>query len=438
MDKNVPAEYLQNKITGEMGNAAGIFYPTNTAEVVACVKKANEKKQKIITIGGLTGLTGATFASQGEVLLCLKKMQQIIELDPQTLTLTVEAGTSLQAIQTYLDKTPYFYAPDPGSKEATIGGTAATNAGGMRAVKYGVTRDNVRGMEVVLADGTLLLVGGLNNKASSGYDLKDLFIGSEGTLGIITKLQLKLRPKPAAAQSILIGFSNLAALAPVIYQILASGITPTALEFFEKSGLTYASNLLEIPVPSVAGAAFLLLTVDGNKKECQEQIDSLKELLIAADIVAFSTLTDTKAAEIWQLRGAIVSGVEAISIQEPLDIVVPINQITSTILYMKKLAQQLELAGVFFGHAGDGNIHACIMRQNLSDVLWQKRLKSFLSQLYREIAARGGLPSAEHGIGLLKKKYFIENIAAEKLKLMQQIKTAFDPMGLLNPGKIFD
>lgn len=438
MDKNVPAVYLQNKITGEIGNAAGIFYPTNTAEVVECVKTVNEKKQKLITIGGFTGLTGATFASQGEVLVCLKQMRQIIELDQKTLTLTVQAGVTLAEIQTYLEQTPYFYAPDPGSKEATIGGTAATNAGGMRAIKYGVTRDNIRGMEVVLADGTLILVGGLNNKASSGYDLKDLFIGSEGTLGIITKLQLKLRPKPVTTQSVLIGFNDLNELAPAVYQILASSVTPTALEFFEKSGLAFASNLLEIPLPNVAGDAFLLLTVDGSAKECQEQIENLKKILKDATIRAFNVLNEKEAKEIWQLRGAIVSGVEAISIQEPLDIVVPINQITTTILYMKKLAQQLELAGVFFGHAGDGNIHACIMRQNLSDSLWQKRLESFLNQLYREIAVRGGLPSAEHGIGLLKKKYFMENLSPAKLKLMQQIKATFDPLGVLNPGKIFD
>lgn len=277
MDKNVPAVYLQNKITGEIGNAAGIFYPTNTAEVVECVKTVNEKKQKLITIGGFTGLTGATFASQGEVLVCLKQMRQIIELDQKTLTLTVQAGVTLAEIQTYLEQTPYFYAPDPGSKEATIGGTAATNAGGMRAIKYGVTRDNIRGMEVVLADGTLILVGGLNNKASSGYDLKDLFIGSEGTLGIITKLQLKLRPRPVTTQSVLIGFNDLNELAPAVYQILASSVTPTALEFFEKSGLAFASNLLEIPLPNVAGDAFLLLTVDGSAKECQEQIENLKK-----------------------------------------------------------------------------------------------------------------------------------------------------------------
>lgn len=436
--KKVPAAYLQNKVTGEIGNAAGIFYPTNTAEVVACIKDAASKQQKIITVGGYTGLTGATFAKQEEFLLCLKEMQQIIKLDEQTLTLTVEAGVTLQAIQDYLAPTPYFYAPDPGSKAATIGGTAATNAGGMRALKYGVTRDNIRGMEVVLADGSIVFVGGLNNKDSSGYDLKDLFIGSEGTLGVITQLQLKLRVKPATSRSLLIGFNNLTDLAPVVYQILASTITPAALEFFEKSGLKYAADFLKIPMPTMTGTAFLLLTVDGSNAECLNQIESLKKLLEEADITTFKIFTTQEANLIWQLRGAIVSGVEESSQQEPLDIVVPINQITDTIVYMKKLTETLGLDGVFFGHAGDGNIHACIMRQNLADTLWQERLATFLNQLYEKIAAIGGLPSAEHGIGLLKKKYFMKNLPSEKLGLMRQLKTALDPNAILNPNKIFD
>lgn len=438
MYQEVPEEYLTNKVTGEIGHARGIVYPTTTAEVMEYVKVAHQNEQKIITIGGYTGLTGATFATNGELLLSLKKMQQIINLDPQTLTLTVEAGVTLQAIQDHLASTPYFYAPDPGSKEATIGGTAATNAGGMRAVKYGVTRDNIRGMEVVLADGSLVSVGGLNNKASSGYDLKDLFIGSEGTLGIITQLQLKLRPKPQTTRSLLIGFAELSKLAPTVYQILSSTITPAALEFFEKDGLIYAGNLLALPLPKLEGEAFLLLTVDGTEEACRQQIASLQGLLQAADITAFTVLNDAEAATTWQLRGAIVSGVEAVTQQEPLDIVVPINQITDTILYMKELAYRLDLAGVFFGHAGDGNIHACIMRQQLNDDLWQKRLADFLTQLYQEVARRGGLPSAEHGIGLLKKAYFIANLPSSQLTVMRQVKQALDPHNILNPGKIFD
>jgi glycolate oxidase len=429
----VPKEYLVNKVTGEIGAARGICFPSNLEEVVACVK--NEPTQPLITIGSFTGLTGATFPSGNETFLSLKKMNRILELDEETMTLTVEAGVTLTELQNFLAATPYFYAPDPGEKAASIGGTAATNAGGMRAIKYGVTRDNIRGLEVVLASGEVMDVGGLNRKSSSGYDLKDLFIGSEGTLGIITKLQLKLVARPSFEQSLLIGFKNLDDLAPTVFQILSSTLQPTTLEFFERQGIQFAESLLQQTFPNVEGAAFLLVTLDGDSIESIEnQQLALQNLLPTAKI---HFLNEAEAVNVWYLRGGIVSGVEAVTQQEPLDIVVPVNQITGTIQFMKELASHYHLNGVFFGHAGDGNIHVCVMREQLSDEEWQVALHGYLDEMYQYIASVKGLPSAEHGIGLLKKEFFLKNTDPVTLATMEAIKKALDPHLRLNPGKIF-
>ncbi|GMA54284.1 hypothetical protein GCM10025857_56410 [Alicyclobacillus contaminans] len=219
----VPEELLtSNAHELEPGQAELIGYAESTEDVSDFIKKANEAGKKVITIGAHTGLTGATYPHKDEWFLSLAKMTDIISLDKETLTLNVQAGVTLAQIREYLADTPYFYAPDPGEKSATIGGTVGTNAGGMRAIKYGVTRDNVRGYDVVLANGDIIHAGSLNQKNSSGYDLKDLFIGSEGTLGVITELQLKLTTRPRFESSMLVGFEKLEDLAPTVYEILNS------------------------------------------------------------------------------------------------------------------------------------------------------------------------------------------------------------------------
>ncbi|MDN6030318.1 MAG: FAD-binding oxidoreductase [Lactococcus plantarum] len=432
---SISKKYLTNRVTGELGEASAIYFPSTFDEVKSVVKMIHQNKQELITIGGHTGLSGATFPDNKQVLMSLEKLNRIISLDTETLTLTVEAGVTIAQIAEFLADTPFFYAPDPGSKAASIGGNAATNAGGMRAVKYGVTRDNIRAMRVLLADGQAMQVGSINRKDSSGYDLKDIFIGSEGTLGVITELDLKIQPKPKYQREILLGFDDLTQLSPNIFTILSSGLVPATLEFFERDSIAYSERGLKLTFPDIDGQAFLLITLDGN---VAEQLDAEIAYLKTLSPHALVLTDEVTRQTMWQLRGAIVSSVEQESLQEPLDVVVPVNKIASTIIELKALAISEGLSAIFFGHAGDGNIHANIIKGDLSDDEWEVKLSHYLDQLYALIAKVGGKPSAEHGIGILKKPYFEKYIAEAELSTMKAIKQALDPDNLLNPGKIFD
>ena len=431
----ISENYLTNRVTGEIGQATAIYFPTSQEDVVELMQAVRKNHQKLITIGGHTGLSGATFPDNNQVLMSLEKMNRIIKLDTETMTLTVEAGVTIAEISEFLAETPYFYAPDPGSKAASIGGNAATNAGGMRAVKYGVTRDNIRAMRVILADSRKLRVGSINRKDSSGYDLKDIFIGSEGTLGVITELDLKIQPKPKFSRDILLGFESLMQLSPKVFEILASGLVPATLEFFERDSMAYSERALQLNFPDLSGQAFLLIALDGN---AEQQLENELDYLASLSDEALILKDEQTRHAVWQLRGAIVSSVELESIQEPLDVVVPVNQIAPTIIALKQMAIAANLSAIFFGHAGDGNIHANIIKNDLTDEEWTEKLEAYLDELYAYVAKVGGKPSAEHGIGLLKKPYFQKYIGTSELVAMKAIKRAFDPENILNPGKIFD
>lgn len=433
----IPERYLVDSVTGRKGAAYALVFPLTTEEIVDLVVYAKMADLSLIVRGAGTGLTGATLPVRSELLLDLSQMNQIVDFDAETLTLTVEPGVTLAEIQAYVAEKGYFYPPDPGSKEATIGGTVATNAGGMRAVKYGVTRNYVRSLEVVLLSGEVLPVGSVTEKNSSGYDLKDLFIGSEGTLGITTGIQLRVIVPPEVSQSVLISFSNLEAISKTVLDILSSHVEPTALEFFEKEGIAYSERELNLQLPLNSGVAYLLITVDGQTiAELTDRIDYAVQLAERHGGLESLTLTGESADRVWQLRGNIVAAIETVSQQEPLDVVVPINKITETIAFMKELGHRYKLLTVCFGHAGDGNIHACIMRQALGEQEWETRLTHFLSDLYHYISEQKGLPSAEHGIGLLKKEYFLRESNPVYLKYLSQIKHLFDPDNRLNPTKL--
>ena len=431
----ISENYLTNRVTGEIGQATAIYFPTSQEDVVELMQAVRKNHQKLITIGGHTGLSGATFPDNNQVLMSLEKMNRIIKLDTETMTLTVEAGVTIAEISEFLAETPYFYAPDPGSKAASIGGNAATNAGGMRAVKYGVTRDNIRAMRVILADSRKLRVGSINRKDSSGYDLKDIFIGSEGTLGVITELDLKIQPKPKFSRDILLGFESLMQLSPKVFEILASGLVPATLEFFERDSMAYSERALQLNFPDLSGQAFLLITLDDN---AEQQLENELDYLASLSDEALILKDEQTRHAVWQLRGAIVSSVELESIQEPLDVVVPVNQIAPTIIALKQMAIAANLSAIFFGHAGDGNIHANIIKNDLTDEEWTEKLEAYLDVLYAYVAQVGGKPSAEHGIGLLKKPFFQKYTGTSELVAMKAIKRAFDPENILNPGKIFD
>lgn len=440
INKQVPEELLTtNADEASPGDAEYIAYATRTEDVSEFLKKANDEGKKVITIGSHTGLAGATYPSDGEVFLSLEKMNQIKEFDEQTLTLTVEGGVTLHQVRDYLEDTPYFYAPDPGSKDATIAGNAATNAGGMRAIKYGVTRDNIRGMTVVLADGRIIEVGSKNRKDASGYDLKDLFIGSEGTLGVITELQLEIRPKVAHERSLLIGFDDIRKLAPVVYEILKTPVDPVALELLDESAVQHAEEYVGYELTDQEGSSFLLMTVNSNDEEgLNEELSQISDLASKTGALNTKILSPDEAKKVWHIRDNILNGIYAASTTKMYDPVVPVNRTPDLIIKGKELADELEMESAFFGHAGDGNLHLCLLKNEHSDEEWFSKLDDYQARINRLIADMGGLPSAEHGIGLEKKPYFPYFFSDDYIDVLRAIKTALDPKETLNPGRIFD
>lgn len=439
MEDRISEEYKTDYFYHTVADMYAVALPINTDEVIGLVKYAVQKDIPIVVRGAGTGVTGAQVPFVGgELVIDMKLMNRILDLDEETMTLTVEPGVLLQDIQEFVEQRGYFYPPDPGSKHSTIGGNVATNAGGMRAVKYGTTRDYVRELEVVLPDGNLVTLGSLNIKNSSGYDLKNLFIGSEGTLGITTKIKLKLLSLPKYKQSILLAFDSLQEASNAVITILKNGIEPTALELFEKGTIEYSERYLNMKLQSQLGKAYILMTIDGNDKDVlNHQIITVNHLLSnkSREIIVLGNDEEEKKA--WKLRDNILVALMQFTQYEMLDEVVPINKIAELINYTKELQDKHGIEVINFGHAGDGNIHTVLMKGNLSEDDWQMKRKAYLDDLYQKVGELGGLPSAEHGIGLLKKPYLEKMKNPVELNLMKTIKNAIDPQNRLNPGKIF-
>ncbi|MGO1679184.1 MAG: FAD-binding oxidoreductase, partial [Ruoffia tabacinasalis] len=298
----IPEAYSVNEHS-EIINLHAVAYPLNTQEVVDLVKYANQNDLAIITYGANTGLAEATSAFGGELIIDLSKMNQIIDFDLDTLTLVVDPGVTNGEVQQFVESKGYFYPPDPGAKHGSIGGNVATNAGGMRAVKYGTTRDYVRKMEIVLANGDVIETGSVAIKNSSGYNLNHLFIGSEGTLGIITKVYLKVIPLPKFKQSYIAAFPSLDDAAEAVLSILRNGLDITAVEFFERRAIAYSEQLLNKTFPSENGVAYLLMTFDGmHEAVIQEEAQRLEKITHDHYAVEFLVLSEEDSLTAWDLR----------------------------------------------------------------------------------------------------------------------------------------
>ena len=335
-----------------------------------------------------------------------------------------------------------FYPSDPGEKTASIGGNIATNAGGMRAVKYGVTRNYVMGLELVLADGTIIQAGSKNRKDTTGLDIKDIVIGSEGTLAVITKCLLKLVGKPEKSTSLLISYDSLKAGIESVPLILKANINPTAVEFVERKVIELGENFLNsgdfkdknIHYPDTDCKAYLLLTFDGAQFEIDSAIAKLNEIIKDVSRGVFVLNDSEESLNVWRVRGALVKAVEAVSEQEPLDIVVPISQVDKFVKYVNQLESESGMQMISFGHAGDGNVHLCVVRGKRDEQTWIKELHENLTKLYAQTDKLGGLISGEHGLGVSKREFFFNQTNPANVALMNSIKTAFDPERILNNG----
>ncbi|WP_339226996.1 FAD-binding oxidoreductase [Oceanobacillus sp. FSL K6-2867] len=439
LKEEVPEVYKTDIFYKEVAAVHAVALPNTTQEVIDLVKFANTENIPIIARGAGTGVAGSQVPiNGGELIVDVHQMNRILALDEETMTLTVEPGVQLSEIQAFVESKGYFYPPDPGSKNSTIGGNIATNAGGMRAVKYGTTRDYVRELEVVLPDGEKVTLGSLNIKSSSGYDLKNLFIGSEGTLGITTKIKLKVLPLPQYKQSVLLAFHTLKAATNGVLAILQNGIEPTALELFERGTIEYSEKYTKVSLQSQKGEAYVLMTIDSNEEETvSHKVDMVKSILKdqAAEIIPLLSKEEEERA--WLLRDNILVALMQFTEYEMLDEVVPINKFSEMINYTKELQTKHGLKVINFGHAGDGNIHTVLMKEDLDEATWQVRRQALLDDLYKKVNELGGLPSAEHGIGIIKKFYLEKMRNPVELELMRKIKNAIDPDNRLNPGKLF-
>ena len=430
---HIPPEFLSDTLGRRKGEASALVFAKSTEEVSKLLQYAHANRIPVTPRGAGPNLVGSPVP-----VLDLSQMNRILELDTETMTITVEPGLLLQDLQAYVEEHNLFYPPDPGEKASSIGGNISTNAGGMRAVKYGVTRDYVRGLEVVTADGTVLTVGGKNVKDASGLSLKHLYIGSEGTLAVITKCILKVIPKPETSLSILVPYPDLTTGIGSVLNILRADANPTAVEFMERNVVRVGEDFSGVRYPCPEAGSYILLTFDGREGEVAASAERIQTLALSSGALDYIFLTDPQqAADIWKVRGALVKAVEAVSEQEPVDIVVPINRTAEFIGYINQLEQSSGMRMVSFGHAGDGNVHLCVVRGHRDEATWQKELHANMDKAYHKAYELGGIASGEHGIGISKRRYFLRETHWENLRAMNQIKDALDPLHILNDKKSY-
>ncbi|MBE8949972.1 MAG: FAD-binding oxidoreductase [Quinella sp. 3Q1] len=432
-------EYSHDELTVERSYPDLVARVVSAQEVSKILEYANENKIAVTPRGAGTGLVGASVAVEKGIMIDTTLMNHILELDEENLTLTVEPGVLIMNLRTYVEEHGFFYPPDPGEKSATIGGNISTNAGGMTAVKYGVTRDFVRALEVVLADGTILELGGKIVKNSSGYDLKNMIIGSEGTLAFITKAILRLIPLPKCNISLLIPFPTLAQAIRTVPLIIKSKAVPTAIEFMEREVILDAEEYLGKKFPDNQADAYLLLKFDGNsKEEITNYYDDVAQICLdqgAIDLLIADT--EERSNPVWKTRGAFLEAIKGnTTMMDEVDVVVPRNRVNDFVEFVHGLREEIGIRIKSFGHAGDGNLHVYILRDDLSEDKWQELMNLAMNRMYEKARELKGQVSGEHGIGLVKQPYLKEFLPATSLEIMRGVKKVFDPNNILNPGKV--
>lgn len=424
-----------------------VVKPESTAEIAEICKFAHRELVPLTPRGGGTGLCGGCVPSLGGIVLSLERMNRIIEIDQDNQMAVVEPGVSLMDFCAAVDEAGLFFPPHPGDESAMIGGLIATNAGGARAVKYGVIRNYVRGLEVVLASGGVIHPGGKLMKSSTGYSLLHLFIGSEGTLGVISQATIQLMPPPSASRSLIIPYDDLQAAIESVPEIMQRKILPLAVEFMPKEVISLTEKMLNKKWPCSRGSTHLLIILDAPN---DEEMDRLSEKV--ADICIKKGALDVyvadnpqKQSHVLSIRSKIYESIKEHNI-EVLDIVVPRGEIAKHMQKIQEAQQKFGLWLPTYGHAADGNVHTHIMRVRyeegklipLPKKEWKDKLELVRTALFKDCRERGGMISGEHGVGIVKKPYLSYVLTHEEISLMQKIKKLFDPHSIMNPEKIFD
>ena len=415
-----------------------VVFPDSVEQVVALVKWASRTGTPLVTRGSGSGLSGGSVPSKGCVVLCLLKLNKIHELDAGNLTLLCDTGCITQSIADAAEAAGLFYPPDPSSlKISTIGGNIANNSGGLRGLKYGVTRNYVMGLEVVLASGEVVWMGNKCVKDVAGYSLKDLFIGSEGTLGIITKVLLRLIPKPAARRTLLASFTRIEDAAETVTDIIAAKIIPCTLEFLDQTTMRCVEDFARIGLPTDAGA-LLLMETDGPASVVDEEARLMSE--IARSHAALNVVAAADEQEAVRLATARRSAFSALARIKPTtvleDVTVPRSALAVMVRSVEDIARRHNLVIANFGHMGDGNLHPTILtdERNEEEI---KRVHAAMHEIFAKAVELGGTITGEHGVGLAKKAEMKLQFSDSSIALHQTLKQAMDPQGILNPGKIF-
>lgn len=419
-----------------------VVKPGSTAEVQQVMQLANTACIPVTPRGAGTGLSGGALPTYGGISLSVERMNQILEIDERNLQVRTQPGVITQVLQEAVEEKGLYYPPDPASRGSCfIGGNIAENSGGPRAVKYGVVKDYVLNLEVVLPNGEVIWTGANVLKNATGYNLTQLMVGSEGTLGIVTQIVLRLIPKPTENLTLLAPFTDAEKACEAVSAIFRAGITPSAMEFMERDAITYTLPYVgDVPLPlDDDTAAHLLIEVDGFKaeilmEECEKIMGVLEEFGAGAVLFAQSQADKDK---IWALRRKVGEAVKQHSVYKEEDTVVPRAELAKLLKGVKDIGHQYGFHSVCYGHAGDGNLHVNILKGALTDAQWNVSLKEGIREIFHLVKSLGGTLSGEHGIGHVQKEFMDVMFSEVELSLMRGIKQLFDPNHILNPGKIF-
>lgn len=414
-----------------------VAFPRTAEQVSRVLRLANERGFPVTARGAGSGFVGGAIPTHDGVVLVMTRMDRILEIDEDNLTALVEPGLVTAKLQEAVEARGLFYPPDPASlKVSTLGGNVVMGAGGPRAVKYGVTRDYVLGLEVVLPTGEIIQTGAKTVKSVVGYDVTRLMVGSEGTLGVVTKIRLKLLPKPETVKTALAVFGAVGDAARAVSAIIKAKIIPRTLEFMDKSAVTAVEDYLRAGLPTEA-AAILLIETDGPEKTAGEELRRIREILEELGVIRVETARDEAERErLWTVRRSISPAIFRIrptKINE--DVTVPRSKIPDLMERLAELSERTGLPIVNFGHAGDGNIHVNVMTDKKNAGEYERALGA-VDEVFRICLELGGTLSGEHGIGITKAGYIESEIGPAGVELVRRIKAAFDPNNVLNPGKI--
>jgi len=418
---------------------ACVILPESAEEVALVLTLANDERVPVVTRGSGTGLAGGSVPVADGIVLCLVRLNRILQVDAQNLVMVTEPGVITQKVAEAAASAGLFYPPDPGSiKISTIGGNVANNSGGLRGLKYGVTRDYIMALEVVLADGQILTAGTKCVKDVAGFNLKDLFIGSEGLLGVITKITLKLIPPPSAKKTMLALFESMTQAAETVSAIIANKIIPCTLEFLDRVTIECVEDFAKIGLP-LDVEAVLLIEVDGPAAQVEEDAAAIEVIALDHGARQVKRAANTQEAE--KLATARRSAFSALARRAPTvvleDVTVPRSELARMVAFVQDVGQRHRLQIGTFGHMGDGNLHPTFLT-NERDHEEMERVEIAMREVFEYAVELGGTITGEHGVGLAKKPFLPNLLGATGMEIMRRVKTSFDPHGILNPGKVFD